>query len=148
VPVIALQTKQLYIVPFDTIMVPGEVSEGLFDLFVDRLNLKGAQKGVEFIILKQGVEQVDADWLAGREYLTGEVFAYIEDAGSTMTDIKARSRIRLYQPGGSEPALHIDFPTELFYQNDYSSLAAERRKLADEIAVTLADRFLAALADR
>lgn len=145
---VKLPAKQIYVVPFATIMVPAEVSAGLFDLFVDRLNRRGAQQGVEFIILKQGLEQVDAEWLAARTYLTGELFAYIEEIGSTMTNIKARGRVRLYQPGRTEPVLRLTFPTESFYQNDYSSLAAERRKLAEEIAMALADQFLAAVADR
>lgn len=146
--VVRLQSEQLYVVPFETIMVPEEVSAGLFDHFIDRLNRMGEQKGIEFTILKQGLEQVDPDWLTKREYLRGEIFAYIEEVGSTMTDIKARSRIRLYQPGRLEPTLELTFPTESFYQNDYSSLSAERRKLAKKIASTLADRFLAMVADR
>lgn len=145
---VELQSGQLYIVPFETIMVPEEVSAELFDFFVDRLSNQGAQQGVEFIILKQGLTQIDADWLAERDYLTGEIFAYIEEIGSTMTDIKARSRIRLYQFGRSEPALQLTFPTESFFQNDYSSLGAERRKLAEKIATSLADQFLAAVSDR
>ena len=145
---IELRESQLYIVPFETVMVPREVSEGLFDLFVDRLNRQGAAKGVEFIILKQGLAEIDPAWLADKSYARGELFAYIEEVGSSMTNIKARSRIRLYQPGRAEPTLQLAFPTEKFYQNDYSTLPAERRKLAQEIAKTLADRFLAALAGR
>lgn len=145
---IELQEEQLYIVPFETIMVPVEVSANLFDLFVDRLNRRGAEQGVEFIILKQGLVEIDADWLATKSYLRGELFAYIEEVGSTMTDIKARSRIRLYLPGQSAPALQLSFPTEVFYQNDYSSLSVERRKLAEEVANNLADRFLAAITTR
>ncbi len=139
---------QLYIVPFETIMVPEEVSGSLFDLFVDRLNRSGAEKGIDFVILKQGLEEIDADWLADKNYLRGELFAYIEEVGSDMTDIKARSRIRFYQPGQSVPALQLTFPTEVFYQNDYSSLPVERRKLAVEIANNLADQFLSAISVR
>lgn len=145
---VRLQDEQLYIVPFETIMVPQEVSANLFDMFVDRLNRQGVEKGVEFIILKQGLEEIDPVWLATKNYLRGELFAYIEEVGSTMTSIKARSRIRLYQPEQAAPALQITFPTDLFYQNDYSSLPGERRKLAEEIATTLADRFLAAIVNR
>ena len=142
---IELQTDQLYVVPFETIMVPGEVSENLFDLFVDRLNRKGAEKGIEFVILKQGLAEIDTDWLTDKNYLRGELFAYIEEVGSDMTDIRARSRLRFYQPGKSMPALQLVYQAEVFYQNDYSSLPAERRKLAVEIANSLADKFLAAI---
>lgn len=145
---VELSDEQLYIVPFETIMVPDEVSTNLFDLFVDRLNRQGAEKGIEFVILKQGVSEVNADWLAGKSYLRGELFAYIEVVGSTMTDIKARSRIRLFLPDRPEPAWQLTYPTEVFYQNDYSSLPVERRKLAEEVAVHLADQFLAAITGR
>ena len=144
-PQLDLQGEQLYIVPFESIMVPGEVSAGLFDLFVDRLNRQGAPRGLEFIILKQGLQKIDTDWLAQRTYLTGEIFAYIEEVGSDMTDIKARSRVRMYQPGHSAAVLQLTFPTESFYQNDYSSLEVERRKIVEKIALNLADRFLAAV---
>lgn len=146
--IVELQGGQLYIVPFETIMVPEEVSANLFDLFVDRLNRKGAEKGIEFVILKQGLAEIDADWLEEKNYLRGELFAYIEEVGSDMTVIKARSRVRLYQPEQSIPALQLTFPTEVFYQNDYSSLPVERRKLAVEIANNLADQFLSALVGR
>jgi len=123
-------------------MVPTEVSANLFDLFVDQLNRQGSQRGIEFIILKQGLAEIDVAWLAEKSYLRGELFAYIEDVGSAMTVIKSRSRIRLFQPGQSEAALQLTLPKEVFYQNDYSSLPAERRKMAEEIARTLADQFL------
>ncbi|NOY13941.1 MAG: hypothetical protein GXP51_09810 [Deltaproteobacteria bacterium] len=142
---VVLPSGPLYIVPFETVMVPDEVSAGLFDLFVDRLNDRGGPQGMEFIILKPGLARIDAEWLATRTYLTGDIFAYIEEVGSSMTDIKARSRVRLYRPGSSAAVLQLTFPTEVFYQNDYSSLAIERRKLAEKIALTLADRFLAAI---
>jgi hypothetical protein len=145
---VKLQHEQLYIVPFETIMVPREVSVNLFDLFVDRLNQQGAEKGIEFVILKQGLAKIDPEWLATKSYLRGELFAYVEEVGSTMTDIKARSRVRLYQPNQSSPVLQLTFPTEVFYQNDYSSLPVERLKLAEQIANNLADQFLAAISIR
>jgi hypothetical protein len=143
---IAVQDKRIYVVPFETVMVPFEVSDGLFDLFVDRLNREGTAKGLEFIILKQALTEIDPAWLTDKNYLRGELFAYVEEIGSSMTSIKARSRLRFYRPGAVEPALQLVFPTESFYQNDYSSLADERRKLATEVAETLADRFLSSLA--
>lgn len=142
---IELEDGQLYVVPFETVMVPQEVSADLFDLFVDQLNREGADLGIEFIILKQGLAEISPDWLADKNYLRGELFAYVEEVGSTMTDIKARSRVRLYRPGQAVPALQLTFPTEVFYQNDYSSLPLERRKLAEKVAKNLADRFLSAI---
>ena len=140
-----LQSQQLYVVPFDTIMVPDEVSAVLFNLFVDRLNQAGANRNYEFVILKQGIKQIDPAWLAERDYLVGEVYAYIEDVGSTATAIKARGRIRLYQPGQKSATLVLTLPAEAFYENDYSTPAKERRNLAEKISTELADQLLLAL---
>jgi len=142
---ISLQDKRVYVVPFETVMVPFEVSDELFDLFVDRLNRAGDGKGFEFVILKTALAELDPAWLQDKNYLRGELFAYVEEIGSSMTSIRARSRLRFYRPGSLEPALQLVFPTESFYQNDYSSLAQERRKLAIDVAETLADRFLSSL---
>lgn len=142
---IYIENGPIYVVPFETIMVPGEVSENLFDYFIDRLNEKSANNQLEFVILKQNFKDIDQAWLADKNYIRGELFAYVEQPGSTMTDIKARSRIRFFQPGSVSPALELNFPTEVFFQNDYTTLADERRKLAVKIAENLVDRFLAAI---
>ncbi len=142
---VEIRDPYVYIVPFETVMVPEEVSANLFNQFVDRLNRAGATIGIEFIILKQGLSAVDEKWLADKNYLRGELFAYVEEVGSTMTSIKARSRIRFYHPGELTPAFVFSYPTENFYQNDYSSLPEERRKLAAEVATNLAEQFLAAI---
>ncbi len=140
-----LQSQLLYIVPFDTVMVPNEISALLFNRFVDRLNQAGAGNGYEFVILKQGLKQIDQNWLAERDYLLGELFAYVEEIGSSVTDIKLRSRIRLYQPGQQTATLELTLPAESFYENDYSTLPKERRKLAEKISAELADQLLLAL---
>ena len=50
-----LQSQRVYVVPFETLMVPPEVTADLFNRFVDRLNQAGAEHGHEFVILKQGL---------------------------------------------------------------------------------------------
>ena len=140
-----LHSRRLYVVPFDTVMVPDEVSAVLFNRFVDRLNQAGANRNYEFVILKQGLKQIDPAWLAERDYLVGEVYAYVEDVGSTATAIKARGRVRLYQPGQKTATLVLTLPAETFYENDYSTLVKERRKLAEKISTELADQLLLAL---
>jgi hypothetical protein len=91
------------------------------------------------------LQQIDQNWLAERDYLVGELFAYIEQIGSSVTDIKLRSRIRLYQPGQQTATLELTLPAESFYENDYSTLPEERRKLAEKISTELADQLLLAL---
>ncbi|MCF6179147.1 MAG: hypothetical protein L3J63_07135, partial [Geopsychrobacter sp.] len=71
------QSQTVFVVPFTTIMVPPGVAEGLFDRFVDTLNADQPQGGLEYVILKQGLEKIDKSWLAKRDYVTGEIFAYV-----------------------------------------------------------------------
>ncbi len=142
-----LQSRQLYIVPFEAVMVPQEVTELLFDQFVDQLTGRGAELGVEFVILKQPLAQVAPDWLAERDYLVGELYAYVEDVGSSVTDIKSRTRLRLYQPGHKQATLELVLPVETFYENDYSNLTLERRKLAERVSAQLVEALLAELAE-
>lgn len=140
------QPQTIFVVPFTTIMVPGEVTEGLFDRFVDNLNQVQARDGLEFIILKQGLDAIDAAWLSKRDYVTGEVFAYVEESGSSTATIRAKSRIMLFQADQAGPTLQLDYPVDLFYEKDYLSLAAARRKLAIKISDSMAQKLSEALA--
>ena len=99
-----------------------------------------------YTILKQGLEQIDPAWITERDYLTGEIFAYVEEIGSTVTDIRARGRIRLYQPGRPEATLEITLPAESFYENNYSTLPKQRLELARKLSADLASQLLTALA--
>lgn len=140
--------QEVYIVPFTTIMVPGEVSEGLFDRFVDSLNRADPAAGIDYIILKQGLAAIDPVWLKKHDYVVGEVFAYVEDVGSTTTSIRSKNRISLYQAGQEEPTLRLDYPVEIFYEKDYSTLEDARRKLAVKISDSMAQKLSDALAGR
>lgn len=136
----------LFVAPFTTVMVPPEVEEGVFDLFVDALNSAAGESSPEFVILKGGVAGVDPSWLGDQHYLTGEIFGYVEESGCCSTAIRLKSRIQLHQPGSDAPTLRLEYPREIFFDHDYSTVEAERRKLAEDIATTLARRFLDALA--
>ena len=139
------EQRVLYVVPFVTVLVPYEVEEGIFDRFVDALN--AAEDGLdhEFVILKEGAEVIDPAWLAQQAYLTGEVYGYVEERGCCSTSIRVKSRLQLHQPGEEAPTLRIDYPREVFFDHDRTTVEEERRKLADDIASTLARRLLDAL---
>lgn len=138
--------ESLYVVPFTTVMVPGEVNESIFDEFVDALIAGAGSRQYDFIILKRGLDQIDAEWLGSHYYITGDLFAYVEDGGCCNTTIRSRSRLRLYQPGQSEPTLVMEYPREIFFDHDYSTIAAQRYRLAKDIATTLANKLLKSLA--
>lgn len=137
--------QTVFVVPFTTIMVPNEVRAGLFDRFVDQLNAAEQPVKLEYIILKQGLEAIDPAWLAKRDYVTGEIFAYVEDFGSTTASIRAKSRIRLFQPGVTEPTMQLDYPVEVFYEKDYLTLEAARHRLAQKISDSMARKLAKAL---
>lgn len=137
--------KMLYVLPFLTIMVPAEVEEGVFDRFVDVLNAQGASSGYEFVILKEDIDTIDPAELASRNYLTGEIYGYVEESGCCSTSMRLKSRARLFQPGQSEPTLELAYPKEVFFEHDYSSIDSERRKLAADISTALAEAVLTAL---
>lgn len=142
------EKKILFVVPFVTVMVPAEVEEEVFDRFVDRLNAGGQSLEYAFIILKEGLETVDPEWLAQQNYLTGEIYGYVEDAGCCSTTIRVRSRLQLRQPGQETPTLTLEYPREIYFEHDFSTLEQERRKLAENIAATLANQLLTALSAR
>lgn len=142
------EKKVLYVVPFVTVMVPAEVEEEVFDRFVDRLNAGGQPLEFAFVILKEGLETVDPEWLAQQDYLTGEIYGYVEDSGCCSTAIRVKSRLQLHQPGQDAPTLTLEYPRELYFEHDYTSLEQERRRLAENIAATLANQLLHALSTR
>jgi len=137
--------ERIYVVPFDTVMVPSEVQEGIFDQFVDDLNSGSGSMDYEFIILKQELAAIDPGWLNDHYYLTGEVFGYVEESGCCATTIRVRSRLQLHQPEVAEPVLSLEYPREVFFEHDYTSVIAERQKLSRDISATLAARLIAAL---
>jgi hypothetical protein len=138
-----LQT--IYLVPFTTIMVPLPVAEAIFDRFVETLNQAGSAAGYEFVIFKDDLDRVDPAWLRKTTYVTGEIFGYVEESGCCSTDIRSKSRLALYRPGSSEPKLRHEYPAQTFFDHDYSTLGAERQKLAERISRNLSDQLLKAL---
>lgn len=138
--------ESLYVVPFTTVMVPREVDEGIFDEFVDALIAGGDSQQYDFVILKRGLDTIDAEWLASHYYITGDLFAYVEDSGCCNTTIRSRSRLRLFQPGQSEATLVMEYPREIFFDHDYSTISQQRQRLAKDIATTLAGKLLKSLA--
>lgn len=143
-----VQGRTIFVVPFSTVMVPPEVEETVFDLLVDALNEKGAPLGFAFVILKEGAEPVDPAWLREQHYVTGEILGYIEDSGCCSTSIRLKGRARLHQPGSDRPTLEVEVPREVFFEHDYSTVEAERRRLAEDVASTLAGRLASALSSR
>ncbi len=137
--------ETLYVVPFVTVMVPQTVQEEIFDRFVDVLSEKGVTSRYEVVILKQELERIDPAWLESHYVVVGELFAYVEESGCCNTTIRSRSRIRLFQPGQKEAVMVMEYPREIFFDHDYSTIDKQRRLLARDIAEQLADYLLKTL---
>ena len=141
----AADSGVVYIIPFSTIMVPRQVESRLFDQFIDLLNARGKELDLFFVILKEGVDKVSPQWLAKRRYVTGEIYAYVEESGSLTTDLRARVRIAYFRAHQQDPAFVFEYPTRIFFDRDRSTIEEERDKLADQIAKTLAEELLNAI---
>jgi hypothetical protein len=135
----------VYVVPFITLMVPAEFRERAFDQFVDILNQRGGERGLKFVILKQGLNKLDQTWLGERKYVLGEIYGYVEDSGCCSTDLRTRARLTFYRAHLPDPALKYEYPVQAFFDHDQSTLATERQKLADQIAEVLAGELLKVL---
>ena len=124
----------IYVIPFVAIMVPNELNDRLFDEFVDQLNQGGEEFGVQFVILKEGLQRVDPDWLAIRKYVTGEIYAYVEDSSCCSTELRTKARMTFHRPGLESPAFTYDYPVKTFFDHDNSTIDVERLKVAEDIA--------------
>ena len=135
----------IYIIPFVNVMVPKPVSERLFDQFVDELIRGETALNLQFVILKGGLDRVSQDWLDQRRYVTGEVYAYVEDSGCCSTDMRAKARISYWRPNQGSPSFAFEYPVSNYFDHDLSNLAEERINLAEQIASELSSQLLQAL---
>lgn len=138
----------VYVAPFTTVMVPSVVADSVFDDFVDRLNDEGAALDTEFVILKDPSEGMDPAWLAGRSYVMGEIFGYVEDSGCCSTEIRAKSRLFLHRPGEAAQDGGFEYPVKAFFDHDRSTLEQEREKIARSLASELSSYLLKNLASK
>ncbi len=135
----------VYIVPFVGVMVPKEVNTRIFDQFVDRMNLEGEALELQFVILKSGLQRVSPEWLAVRQYVTGEIYAYVEDSSCCSTDLRTKAKLTYHRPNQATPPFGYEYPVKRFFDHDRSSVEIERTKLADDIAETLSSELIKAL---
>jgi hypothetical protein len=135
----------IYVMPFVAVMVPLEVNARIFDQFVDTLNQEGEALGLQFVILKKGLRSVDPEWLSVRKYVTGEIYAYVEDSGSNWTELRSKARLTYRQPNQNVPVFNFESPVKRFFDHDRSTIDIERIKLSDDISATLSRELLKVL---
>lgn len=134
--------QTVYVVPFTTVMVPKTIQEGIFDRLVDNLN---AGSSADFVILKQDVKGLDPVWRTQNPYLTGEIFGYVRESGCCSTELRIRTRLQLFSPGGGQPTAVFDYPREVLFDHDRSTLEVEEQRLILDVTQTLTEQLLATL---
>lgn len=132
----------LYLVPFQTVLSPAEITAELFDRFVDAIGAHSGASGLDGVILKSDLATIDGEWLAKLYYVKGEVFAYQEDQGCCSTELSVTARLKLYQPGTDVPVLRIEVPYKHLFDPDRSSPEEEKAKFLQEVAERLRDGLL------
>ena len=135
----------IYVIPFAAVMVPNDFIARVFDQFVDLLNQGGEDLGLQFVILKEALQGVDPDWLAVRQYVTGEIYGYVEDSGCCSTDLRTKARLTYRRPKQELPAFRYEYPVRIFFEHDRSTIDVERAKVAEEIAANLSSELLTVL---
>jgi hypothetical protein len=134
------EREAVYVIPFDTTLVPPDFGEPVFNEFVDRLNAQRKNTQVaRFMILKEELKDVEPSWLIKQTYISGDIWGYVESSGCCSTEMKVKSRIYLYEPGRNEPSMEVFVPGEDFFEHDLASIATAKTRMGKKLAHTLAD---------
>lgn len=138
-----LERDVIYLVPFDATLVPPDFGEPVFNQFVDMLNdrRKGTRVG-RFVILKEELKEVEPAWLIKQNYVSGDIWGYVESSGCCSTEMKVKSRIYLYEPGKNTPTFEVFVPVESFFEHDRLTMVAARNGMGKKLARELADAII------
>lgn len=133
----------LYIVPFNTTLIPPDVGEPVFNEFVDILNsLRQKTNIANFVIMKEDLKEIEPAWLVKQSYMSGDVWGFVESSGCCSTEMKLKSRIYLYEAGKTIPSLEISVPVEDFFEHDRMSKTNAKMRLSKKLAQELANAIL------
>lgn len=138
-----VERASLYVIPFNTTLVPPEVGEPIFNDFVDYLNQNKKKTAVaNFMILKEELKEVEPAWLVKQSYISGDIWGYVESSGCCSTEIKVKSRIYLYEAGKTAPSIEILLPVEDFFEHDKMPKNSAKTRLGKKLAKALADEII------
>lgn len=138
-----LDREALYLVPFDATLVPPDFGEPVFNQFVDMLNARRKQTRVgRFVILKEELKEVEPAWLIKQNYVSGDIWGYVESSGCCSTEMKVKSRIYLYEPGKNAPTFEVFVPVESFFEHDRLGVVTARARMGEKLAKELADAII------
>jgi len=143
---IAQTQKMVPILPFSNTLVPESFSTAVFNDYVDNMNDSRDKTGFSlFAIIKDDLKSTEKVLSPAYVYVSGEIWSYIEDAGCCSTEIRVKSRLRIYRINSRELLWEAEIPMESFFEHDSSTLAAEREKLGKRLSSSMSQMTIKAL---
>jgi hypothetical protein len=145
---IAQNQRMVPILPFTNTLVPEAFSEMVFNDFVDSMNDNQASSGFSwFGIVKDDISQLEKILPPAHIFINGEIWSYIENAGCCSTELRVKSRLRIYRVLSRELLWDAEISLDGFFEHDSSTLAVERDKLGKRLSALLTRETLKALHD-
>lgn len=138
----------LYVVPFQPVLAPESLASGVFDRFVDAMNDRMVETGIEASILKQPIAAVDPVWLDKQYYVVGDIFAYGQESGCCSTEMRVKGRMLVYQPQTRYPVAKIEIPYNILFDHDRSNLEDETARMIETLATQMNRELIAVVGPR
>jgi len=143
---IAQNQQMVPILPFVNTLVPDSLAETVFNDYVDSMNDNLTASGFTwFAIIKDDLQAVEKILPPTHIYINGEIWSYIEESGCCSTELRVKSRLRIFRVLSHELLWESEIPLESFFEHDLSTLAVEREKLGRQLSAALTLATLKAL---
>jgi len=143
---IAQNQQMVPILPFASTLVPGSLAETVFNDYVDSMNDNLTASGFSwFAIIKDDLQEVERILPPTHIYINGEIWSYLEDAGCCSTEMRIKSRLRIFRVLSRELLWETEIPLDGFFEHDASTLAIEREKLGRQLSAAMTRATLKAL---
>ena len=143
---IAQNQKMVPILPFSNTLVPESFSTAVFNDYVDNMNDSREKTGFSlFAIIKDDLKSTEKVLSPAHIYISGEIWSYIEDGGCCATELRVKSRLRIYRVNSRELLWEAEIPMESFFEHDSSTLVAEREKLGKRLSSSMSQMTIKAL---
>jgi hypothetical protein len=143
---IASNQMMVPILPFSNTLVPETFSEGVFNDYVDDMNDSRGKTGFSmFAIIKDNLKNTEKILSPAHIYISGEIWSYIEDTGCCSTELRVKSRLRIYRVKSRELLWEAEIPVVSFFEHDSSTIAVEREKLSKRLSSSMSQATVNAL---
>lgn len=143
---IAQNQQMVPIIPFAGTLVPAEFSEMVFNDFVDGMNENQQQTGLAwFGIVKDDMTELAKILSPAHIYINGEIWSYIENSGCCSTELRVKSRLRIFRVQSKELLWEAEIPLDSFFEHDRSTFALEREKLGKRLSASMVRETVKAL---